>query len=569
MNRTVVALTCLLASLCLWASDEKRPAYPSYDYDVARTHEIEPHRRTIPVEGVRSGSNQLRLTLTVSPTGDVLESDAAGDPGIMKLWPQLQGEVRRWKFTPFEANGKAVTAEVEEYIDLVPPERLPKSHVAAPALRRDSKVAITLERSGCFGTCPSYTVTVSTDGIVFKGRSGFVVASGTHTDTMDAAEVRKLAKRFVAADFYSMDPSYRASVTDNPSYVLSIEIDGHTKKVEDYVGSWEGMPAVVTELENAVDTVARTERWIEGGDGLVEALQAEKFNFKSFEAQVMLKEAASRGTTATVRELLEAGVPLVPIPAPKPKGQHEGVPFEAVGWLNAASRHLETLQTLIDAGASNNDQGDKDLALVGAARSGSVEAVRALVAYGANPNADLSKMTVTRSSGGMTLGEQGAGSILIYAAESGNPDMLREVLRYSPKLEARDREGKTAIFAAGESGYRDRDGARAECVRLIAQAGANVNARDKDGNTPLHETYLTEVQEELLKLGADVNARNKDGETPIFTTVDDSAIPLFIEHGADLTIRNNKGQTVVDAANAKGPQRQEVLRKAIENLNQR
>jgi len=84
-----------------------------------------------------------------------------------------------------------------------------------------------------------------------------------------------------------------------------------------------------------------------------------------------------------------------------------------------------------------------------------------------------------------------------------------------------------------------------------------------------HETFLTDVEEELLKLGADVNARNKEGETPIFTTADDSAIPLFIEHGADLTIRNNKGQTVVDAAKSKGPQRQEVLRKAIENLSQR
>jgi len=568
MNRTIIALTCLLSSISLWSSNEKQPSYPSYDYDVARAHELKPHRRTIPLEGVRPGFNQLHLTLTVSPTGDVVESDATGDSGILKLWPQLQGEVRQWKFTPFEENGKTVTAEVEEYIDLVPPERLPKNHVAAPVLRRDSRVAITLERSGCFGTCPSYTVTVSTDGIVFKG-SGFVAARGKHTDSVDAAEVRKLAKRFVAADFYSMDPSYTASVTDNPFYTLSIEIDGYAKKVEDYVGSWEGMPAVVTELEEEVDMFGRTERWIEGGDGLVEALQAEKFNFKSLEAQVMLKEAASRGTTATVRELLEAGVPLVPIPAPKPKGQHEGVPFEAVGWLNAASRHPETLQTLIDAGAGINDQGDKDLALVGAARSGNVEAVRALVAYGANPNADLSKLIITESGAGMTMQGQGSGSLLIYAAESGKPEMVREILHFDPKLEMRDRKGRTAIFAAGEYRYRDEDGSRAECVRLLAHAGANVNARDNDGNTPLHETFLTDVEEELLKLGADVNARNKEGETPIFTTVDDSALPLFIEHGADLTIRDNKGETVMEAAKSKGPLRREALRKAIEKVNQR
>ena len=51
MNRTIIALTCLLTSLFLSASDEKRPSYPSVDYDVARAHEIKPHRRTIPLEG--------------------------------------------------------------------------------------------------------------------------------------------------------------------------------------------------------------------------------------------------------------------------------------------------------------------------------------------------------------------------------------------------------------------------------------------------------------------------------------------------------------------------------------
>jgi hypothetical protein len=106
---------------------------------------------------------------------------------------------------------------------------------------------------------------------------------------------------------------------------------------------------------------------------------------------------------------------------------------------------------------------------------------------------------------------------------------LHEILLYHPKLKMRDREGKTAVFAAGEYRYRVEDGARVECVRLLAKAGADVNAHDNEGNTPLHETFLTDVEEELLKLGADVNARNKDGETPIFTTVDDDAIPLFIE----------------------------------------
>jgi hypothetical protein len=79
---------------------------------------------------------------------------------------------------------------------------------------------------------------------------------------VDPDEVRKLAQRFIDADFYSMDAEYRESATDNPTYVLSISIDGHTKKVVDYVGVSEGMPAVITDLEDAVDTLARTDRWI-------------------------------------------------------------------------------------------------------------------------------------------------------------------------------------------------------------------------------------------------------------------------------------------------------------------
>jgi hypothetical protein len=256
-----VTLLLLFSSIFLKAFDEKPSSYPAYDYDVARAHEIKPHRRRIPMEGVRSGLNQLRLVLIVSPTGNVLDAQAGGNGDVLKFWPQLKGEVSQWKFTPFEKHGKAVQAEVEEYIDLIPPERLPENHVAAPILRPDSKVTITLERTGCYGTCPSYTVRLSTDGIVFEGRE-FVAARGRHTNTVDPDEVRKLAKKFVGADFYSMDASYTASVTDNPGYSLSITIDGSTKKVDDYVGSWVGMPAVITELENDVDSMARTDRWI-------------------------------------------------------------------------------------------------------------------------------------------------------------------------------------------------------------------------------------------------------------------------------------------------------------------
>src|SRR5690242_9362907 len=150
--RAIAAFVCLLAAVFLPATGQTPPSYPSFDYDSARSHELKPHRSTIPLEGVQPGFNQLRITLVVSPTGDVVHADASGGE-VTEFWPKVRDEVNKWKFTPFEEGGKAVTAEIEEYVDLVPPERLPAEHVAAPVIRSDSKVKITLERTGCYGSC--------------------------------------------------------------------------------------------------------------------------------------------------------------------------------------------------------------------------------------------------------------------------------------------------------------------------------------------------------------------------------------------------------------------------------
>lgn len=263
MVRTIIALTCCMAGSFLSAIDHQSPHYPVFDYDTARTHEIAPHRRTIPLDGVHEGFNQIRLTLTVSSSGEVIDAEAGGSPEFLKYWPQLQGEVREWKFVPFKKHGKPVISQVEEYIDLVPPERLPKVHVAVPTIRPDSKITIVLKRGACYGTCPSYDVVVSTGGIEFDGHS-CVAALGKHAAPVDGNEVRKLASKFVAADFYSMDTEYEATVTDMPAYVLSIQVDGQEKEVTDYVGRWVGMPTIIEELEDDVDALAQTGRWVQG-----------------------------------------------------------------------------------------------------------------------------------------------------------------------------------------------------------------------------------------------------------------------------------------------------------------
>ncbi|HEY1203734.1 MAG: ankyrin repeat domain-containing protein [Bryobacteraceae bacterium] len=409
--------------------------------------------------------------------------------------------------------------------------------VAGPALRPDSAVTISLERTACLGSCPSYKVTVSTTGIVFEGKR-YVVALGKYTGKVEANVVRQLAENFLAADFYSLHDEYRVPVTDLPTYILSIVIDAHRKAVVDYGGFWPVTPWVVIGLEKEVDRVAQTEPWIRGGSGLVRALQAEHFDSRSDQAQVLVKQAASLGKIETVRELLQAGVPLTP-----PKGSGTA-PFTGVGWLAAADRQPEMLRVFMSAGASKYDQSDKDSALAGAAQAGDLEAVRALIAYGANPDARLSSCA--------TNVVICPGTVLIAAARSSKPEMVREILRYHPAADARDARGRTALHAALFW---------AECVRLLADAGVDVNARDEDGDTPLHVLRQADVVEELLKRGADVNARNNWGEAPIFHALTGDVMRVMIRHGADLTIRDKRGETALDFATKVGLEQD--LRKAI------
>jgi len=262
MKRALAVLACIACSGSACAQAPGPNALPAFDYKTAQAHELQPHRLAVPLNGVPKGSHQLVLTLVVSPSGDVVDAKAQGAPDDLKFWPQTEGEVRGWKFTPFERSGKPVKAQVGEFIDLLPPERLPTTHVTPPTVRVGSRIVIVLSRSGCLGTCPVYTVTVTNSAIVFEGRY-YVAQTGKQTGKADAEAVRKLAEKFVSSDFYSMDPEYNANAVDVPTYTLSIEIDGRGKMVKDSVGSWVGMPAAITELENDVDNVAQTDRWIE------------------------------------------------------------------------------------------------------------------------------------------------------------------------------------------------------------------------------------------------------------------------------------------------------------------
>ncbi len=84
---------------------------------------------------------------------------------------------------------------------------------------------------------------------------------------------------------------------------------------------------------------------------------------------------------------------------------------------------------------------------------------------------------------------------------------------------------------------------RTAIVRQLIASGADVNARAKDGRTPLHWACAFNVPDAvplLLAAGAKVDARDEDGDTPLFTASGPIAA-LLIAAGADVAAVNRDG----------------------------
>lgn len=134
-------------------------------------------------------------------------------------------------------------------------------------------------------------------------------------------------------------------------------------------------------------------------------------------------------------------------------------------------------------------------------------------------------------------------------SEDDNTDVVRLLLA-DPRIEVNraDESGITALHHAVYEGH-------SEHVRLLLEAGADVNALNDDANTPLHDWALAKMRDEstlaflLAAPGIDVNAAGEFGQTALMRAVRGQTLErvslLLRDARVDVNATDHEGMTAL------------------------
>ncbi|MCB2065787.1 MAG: hypothetical protein KDE15_04000 [Erythrobacter sp.] len=369
-------------------------------------------------------------------------------------------------------------------------------------------VTIRLDRSACYGSCPDYSVTIEGDGrVVFVStdrpvdpvsqvhrqfsRSDGVLLGGHHEIRIPPEEVAALAARFVAADFGALDDEYVARITDSPTYVLTFTHAGTTKRVVDYVGREVGMPAIVSELERAVDETAHTAMWVSGNAMSVDWLRVGGFDFASAQAgEILLQGAVRDADEDFLLGMVDAGVDLARRASLGRERPVLGKALLEAALHNGQPRLFEHLRSM------------GWLDRLGADRAATAFAERA---GGCNP-----AMPAALAAAGVAIDAPAA-----------------EGYGYGS-------DGDTALLALTTSWLCRDETARVETARQLLALGADPNHRNAAGESAIFSVENPELLALLYANGADPTVIDHNGDSAVFSSWTDAIVLQHLQAGAPL-----------------------------------
>ncbi|GAB7364952.1 hypothetical protein MBLNU230_g5737t1 [Neophaeotheca triangularis] len=228
---------------------------------------------------------------------------------------------------------------------------------------------------------------------------------------------------------------------------------------------------------------------------------------KSATGREFLVEAARRGDSTLVRELLERGVDV--------NAQNKS---SSALYIAIKNGHDEVIKQLLEGGANVNASGPYGSALHIAIEIGSREVIKQLLERGANvdsPGPHGSALHIAVGNGSCEivkqLLERGAnvdspgpkGSALHIAVENGSREIVKQLLEIGADVNAQGGYFGNALYVASHNGY-------SEVVKQLLERGANVNTQGGHYGNALcaaSNSGYSEVVKQLLERGANINTQ--------------------------------------------------------------
>lgn len=145
-----------------------------------------------------------------------------------------------------------------------------------------------------------------------------------------------------------------------------------------------------------------------------------------------------------------------------------------------------------------------------------------------------------------------------YALESANKELVKFLLEKKAAIDTKERYG-ARLHTAARLG-------RKSVAELLLSLGADVDAKDNDGKSPLDETpapqidilggrhytsQQTEMAEWLISRGADVNSKDKNGKQPLHWAASlghKGVAEVILAHGGDPNAKDKDGKTPLELA---------------------
>jgi hypothetical protein len=152
-----------------------------------------------------------------------------------------------------------------------------------------------------------------------------------------------------------------------------------------------------------------------------------------------------------------------------------------------------------------------------------------------------------------------SGASLLQASQDGNVEAVKVLLAKGADVNAKADNGDTPLIMAAYNCY---DNNHVEVVKLLLNKGANVNLKGWGVTTPLMAAITpnnnTEVVKVLLEKGADVHVKTETGYTPLMMAAKPAlkenvdVVKLLLDKGADINAKLPDGETALSMAKKAG-----------------